>query len=129
MRNFSDEVKYLIIDEKTIRSLTPKFDSKVSSIEEMQDLKNLTIEQLHGILTTYEMRKGCPSDIREATFKAAYKGKEKEELEELGYILDEEEVNLMKKTQVGTYMFRGKIPFKCFSYRRVGQYFAKCPYK
>jgi len=35
--------------------------------------------QLHGILTTFEMRKGCPSDMREADFKALANGKEKEE--------------------------------------------------
>lgn len=60
MKNLGDEVKDSIFVRKIMRSLTPKFDSKVFSIEEMQDLKNLTIEQLHGILTAYEMRKGGP---------------------------------------------------------------------
>lgn len=77
MKTFGDEIKYSIVVEKILRSLTSKFDSKVSSIEEMQDLQNLTIEQLHGILTAYEMRKEDPLDIREETFKATYKGKEK----------------------------------------------------
>jgi hypothetical protein len=37
------------------------------------------------------MRKGGPSDMREATFKASGKGKEKEELNESGHISEEEE--------------------------------------
>jgi len=32
--------------------------------------------QLHKILTAFEMRKGGPLDMREATFKASAKGKE-----------------------------------------------------
>ena len=32
------------------------------------------MSQLHGILTSYEMRKGGPSDRREASFKASGKG-------------------------------------------------------
>lgn len=44
----------------------------------MKDMKSLTLDQLHGILTTFEMRKGGPSEMREETFKATTKGKEKE---------------------------------------------------
>jgi len=42
--------------------------------------------QLHRILTAFEMRKGGPLDMSEATFKASAKGKEKEEHNELGHI-------------------------------------------
>ena len=56
--------------------------------------------QLHEILIAFEMRKGGPSDMREAIFKASAKGKEKEEHNELGYISEEEdEVNFVKKLQ------------------------------
>ena len=57
MKNIGDKVKYSIVFEKILSYLTPKFDSKVSSIEEMQDLKNLNIVELHGILKAYEMIK------------------------------------------------------------------------
>ena len=33
-----------------------KYDSKVSSLEERDDLKLMTIDELHGIFTAYEMR-------------------------------------------------------------------------
>lgn len=75
MNNFGDEIKDTTVVENILRSLTPKFDSKVSAIEGMQDFNNLTIEQLHGILTSYEMRKWDTSGIREVKFKATNKWK------------------------------------------------------
>ena len=33
-----------------------RFDSKISTIEERSDLDTITVDELHGILTTYEMR-------------------------------------------------------------------------
>ena len=73
------------------------------------------------------MRKGGPSDMREAAFKVSTKGKEK--LNESGYISEEEyEVNFVKKLQRGFGRFKGKLPFKCFSYGRVGHYAARCPH-
>ena len=79
MKNMGEEIKEDTLIEKILRSLSSKFESKVSAIEEKQDLQSITIVQLHGILTTFEMRKGGPSDMREATFKSSAKGKEKEE--------------------------------------------------
>ena len=116
-------------DLKVLRSLTPKFDSKVSAIEERQDLQTLTIDQLHGILTAFEMRQGGPSQIREAAFKVSARGKEKEVFKEPSYISKEEEVNFVRKLQLGTGRFKGKLPFKCFECGKVGHYAAKCPYK
>ena len=68
--------------------------------------------------------------MREATFKASTKGKEKEEHNESWHILDEEnEVNFFKKLQRGSGRFRGKLPFKCFTCGRVSHYAAICPHK
>ena len=78
MRNLGETIIDTTLVEKVLRSLTSKFDSKVSAIEERQDLQTLTIVQLHGTLTAFEMRQGGPSQIREAAFKASTKGKEKE---------------------------------------------------
>eukprot|EP00253_Pinus_taeda_P026039 PITA_26039 len=75
------------------------------------------------------MRKGGPSDIREATFKASEKGKEKEDLKESGYISEEDDVNFANNLQQGSRRFRGKLPFKCFACGRVGHYAAKCAHK
>ena len=75
MKNLGEEIKEVTLVEKVLRSLFAKFESKVSAIEEKQDLQTITMTQLHGILTSFEMRKGGPSDLREATFKASTKRK------------------------------------------------------
>jgi len=79
--------------------------------------------------TDFEMRKGGPSEVRESAFKASTKGKRNEEPKELGYISEEDEVNFVKKLQMGTRRFRGKLPLQFFSFGRVGHYAAKCPHK
>jgi len=108
--------------------LSAKFESKVPAIEEKQDLQTITMIELHRILTAFEMRKGGPSNMREATFKASAKGKE--EHNESGHISKEkDEVNLVNKLQRGSRRFRGKLPFKFFACGRVGHYAAKCPHK
>ena len=72
------------------------------------------------------MRKGGPSDRREAAFKASGKG----DYYELGHALEEEEEsNFVKNLQRGTGRLRGKLPFKCFAFGRVNHYAAKCPHK
>ena len=35
-----------------------KYDSKVSTLEERDDIDQLTVDELHGILTAYEMIQG-----------------------------------------------------------------------
>eukprot|EP00253_Pinus_taeda_P023275 PITA_23275 len=126
MKNLGEEVKEAVVVEKVLRYLSPRFESKVSAIEEKEKLQDLKMSQLHGILTTYEMRKGGPSDKREVAFKASGKG----DYYESGHISEEEEEsNFVKNLQWGSRRFRGKLPFKCFAYGRVGHYAAKCPHK
>ena len=87
MKNLGEEIKEAIVVEKILRSLSSKFESKVSAIEDKQNLQNLTMSQLHGILTAYEMRKGGPSDRGEVVFKASSKG----DYYESGHMSEEEE--------------------------------------
>eukprot|EP00253_Pinus_taeda_P031766 PITA_31766 len=74
MKNLGEEVKEAVVVEKVLRSLSLRFESKVSAIEEKEKLQDLKMSQLHGILTAYEMRKGGPSYRRETAFKASGKG-------------------------------------------------------
>jgi len=43
MRNLGEEFKEVVLVEKVLRSLFAKFDSKVSAIEEKEDLQKITI--------------------------------------------------------------------------------------
>jgi len=126
MKNLGEEIKEVTLVEKVLRSLSTKFESKVSAIEEKQDLQTIIRTQLYKILTTFEIRKGGPSDIRKATFKASGK----EELNESGHISEgEEEANFVKNLQQGSGRFRGKLLFKCFACGSVDHYATKCPHK
>ena len=63
---------------------------------------------------------------REAAFKIE---KKKEEKEDTCSSSDEEEAKFVKKLDRGSGKYKGKLPFKCFNYGRVGHYAAKCPHK
>jgi hypothetical protein len=62
--------------QRVIRSLFLRFDAKVSNIEEMKDLESLTMDELHEIITSYEMRTKHEKPLkREANCKVAKKQK------------------------------------------------------
>ena len=68
-----------------------KYDSKVSTLEERHDLDKLIVDELHGILTAYEMRTGLnQSSRKEEVFKASSKNQSEN--------LDDEEALFIKKT-------------------------------
>ena len=51
-----------------------RYDPKVSTLEERDDLKKVTMDELHGILTVYEMRtRQNGSSRKEAAFKSSIK--------------------------------------------------------
>lgn len=77
LKGLDEKIEESIVVQKVLRSLPYKFDSKVSAIEEEKDLDPLNVDELHGILTAYEMRKGGPSS-KHAAFKASKSKKGKE---------------------------------------------------
>ena len=87
----------------------------------MNDLKTLSSDQLLGTLTAYEMR--IDKDrltSREASFKAD-KGSDSD--------MDEIEENFVRRLKKGLGKYKGKIPFKCFNYGKIGHFASNCPYK
>jgi phosphoglucomutase len=56
IRVLGKEFKEYIILQKQIRSLPSIFDPKIYVIEEIKDLDNLIMDELHGIPVAYEMR-------------------------------------------------------------------------
>jgi hypothetical protein len=74
IRGLGENIENSVIVQNIVISLPMRFDPKISSLEERQDMAMLSMDELHGILTTYEMRieQENPSK-REATFKASKK--------------------------------------------------------
>jgi hypothetical protein len=60
-----------------LRSLLLKYDAKVSTVEETRDLTKMTMDELHGPLIAYEMRKSTENDQpnNKETFKSINKTK------------------------------------------------------
>ena len=94
-----------------------KYDSKVSTLEERDDLDLMTVDELHEIFTTYEIitRQNEPSR-KEAAFKVSKEPK-KFEIPSNNHpeILDDEEALFVKKLKRGTGKYKGKLPIKFFN--------------
>ena len=89
------------------------------------------MNQLHGIITTYEMRTGQNNTSKgEATFKVTkkIKNQKKSTLTDQNEEHDVEEANFIKKLQKGSRKYKGKLPFKCFNCGKIGHFHSKCPY-
>jgi len=50
------ELNESVVVKKVLRSLPIIFDSNILSLEEREDPATLTMDELHGTLTAYEMR-------------------------------------------------------------------------
>jgi hypothetical protein len=74
-----EEIKESVIVQKVLRSLPMRFGHKISALEERSDLNSISMDKLHGIFTTYEMRtKHENPDIKEENFKESKKSKQRE---------------------------------------------------
>ena len=124
-----------MIVQKVLRSLPLRYDAKVSSIKESRYLTKMKMDVLHGIITAYEMRtytKNEQPTIREVAFKSSKKKRNIGHIEE--EILENEwdekgEANFVRKLKRGTMEYKGKLPFKCFNFGRIGHYAKKCPFE
>jgi hypothetical protein len=132
-----EEIKEFVIVQKVLRSLPMRFNHKISSLEEILDLNSISMDELHGIFTSYEM--GTEQEnpyVKEASFKASkiskQKKKEQEEYSSKRDISedDEEVANFVKRLNKGTNgRYRGKLPLICFNCDGIGNFANKCPHK
>jgi hypothetical protein len=51
-----EEIEESVIVQKILRSLPMRFNPKISTLEEISDLDSISMDELHGIFTAYEMR-------------------------------------------------------------------------
>ena len=76
MRGLGEIVENAIIVQQVLRSLPVIFDPKISALEEKTYIATLLMDELQGILTTYEMRTSNEyPPKKEAAFNAAKKDK------------------------------------------------------
>jgi hypothetical protein len=121
MKGLGENIEESFLVQKILRSLLDKFNPKVSAIEELSDLKTLSIDQLLGNLTAYEMRiRKDKSITREASFKAD---------KNIDSELDDIETKFVRRLKRGSGKYQGKFPFKCFNYGEIGHFSSKCPQK
>jgi hypothetical protein len=121
MKGLGEKFDDSLLVQKILRSLPDKFNPKVSAIEELNDLKTLSIDQLLRTLTAYEMRiNKDKSSTREASFKAN-KNTDSE--------LDDIEAKFVRRLKKGSGKYQGKFPFKCFNYGKIGHFASKCPHQ
>jgi hypothetical protein len=76
IRGLGVEVDESIIVQKVLRSIPMIFDPTISSLEERTDLDSISMDELHRIFTSYEMRTEHENLItKESTFKTSKKSK------------------------------------------------------
>jgi hypothetical protein len=132
-----EEIEESVIVQKVLRSLPMRFNPKISALEERSDLNSISMDELHGIFTAYEMRIEQENpDVKEASFKASKRSKKnKKEQEEYNNNNDiseddEEVANFVKRLNKGTNgRYRGKLPLICFNCDGIGHFANKCPHK
>jgi hypothetical protein len=134
---WGEEIKESVIVQKVLRSLPMRFNPKISTLEERSDLNSISMDELHGIFTAYEMRtKQENPDVKEATFKSSKiskkkKNEQKEYSSSSDISEDDEEVaNFVKRLNKGADgRYRGKLPLICFNCDGIGHFCNKCAHK
>ncbi|XP_059654885.1 uncharacterized protein LOC132301662 [Cornus florida] len=127
MRALGEDIKDSDVCEKIIRSLTSRFNAKVTILED-KDLSNMKINELQASLTAYEIRVGPPTLHRRET---ALKAKENVEEDEskLEDDLEEDEVAYLAK-KFRKFRFKRKSQLQnltCYGCRKPGHIVSKCP--
>jgi hypothetical protein len=77
MRIHGEHMKDVVIIEKILRSMTPKYDYVVCSIEESNDLDNLSIDELQSSLLVHEQRISRHVIMEEQTLQVSYGGQQR----------------------------------------------------
>jgi hypothetical protein len=121
MKGLGEKFDDSLFVHKILRSLPDKFNPKVSAIEELNDLKTLSIDQLLGTLTAYEMR---INKDKSSTGEASFKADKNTDLE-----LDDIEAKFVRRLKKGSGKYQGKLPFKCFNCGKIGHFASKFPHQ
>jgi hypothetical protein len=78
-----EEIEESVIVQNVLRSLPMRFDPKISALEERSDLNSISMDELHGIFTAYEMRTEQENpNVKEASIKSSKRSNQKEKKQE-----------------------------------------------
>ncbi|XP_043687758.1 uncharacterized protein LOC122638976 [Telopea speciosissima] len=125
IRGLGEQLKDSVVVKKILRSLPKMYNPQVLAIEESKDLSTMSLDELHGIATAYELRMVKPkTSEKEAAFKAFKKLKVKEESESEDS--DDELIAYLArkfKTQKGK--CKEKLPLKCLNCGGIGHFSSK----
>jgi hypothetical protein len=121
MKGLGEKIEDIFLVHKILRSLPDRFNPKVFAIEELNDIKTVSIDKLLGTLFSYEIRiSKDKSTTREASFK---------EDTSTDFELDDIEGKFVRRLKKGSGKYQGKLPFKCFNCGKIGQFSSKCRHK
>jgi hypothetical protein len=117
IKGLGDEMKEQVVVQNVLRSLPMRFDPNISALEERVDLATLTMDELHGTLTTYEMRIEQDNPFtKEVAFKASKKTNNKNKKKPKSNCSisddseeDEEMTNFVSKLKRGTRKYKGML--------------------
>jgi hypothetical protein len=121
MIGFGEKIEDVALVQKILGYLPDRFNPKVSSIEELNDLKALSIDQLLGTLISYEMRIGKYKPTSRETSFIEDKNEDSK--------LDEIEEKFVRSLKKGLGKYQGKFPFNFFNYGKISHFASKCPHK
>jgi len=74
MKVHGETMEQVMINEKILRSMTSRFDYVVCSVEEFNDLSQLTIDELQSILLVHEQRMNRHIQNDEQALNVSYEG-------------------------------------------------------
>jgi hypothetical protein len=137
IRGLGEEIEESVIVQKILRYLPMRFNLNISALEERSYLDSISMDELHGIFTAYEMRTEQDNPVvKEETFEASKISKQKKkEQEEYSTSSDtseddEEVANFIKRQNKGNNgRYRGKLLLICFNCDGIGHFDNKCPHK
>jgi hypothetical protein len=130
IKGFREEVKEPVIVQKRISSLPMIFGPNISALEEREDLGTISMDELHGIFTTYEIKiKHENPSKKESTFKASKKTKKNNKHKSKSNCnssddsdKDEEIANFVRKLKRETDKYKGILPLRCFNYDKIDHF-------
>ena len=103
IRGLGGKLKEKEVVSKVLRTLPMRYDPNVSTLEATNDLKKETMDELHGILTVYEMgTRQNGSSRKEVAFKYSIKNQSENS--------NDEEALFINKLERGTEKYKGKLP-------------------